>query len=218
MNELVCLAKSEKFDGYCIVGKELTGRRKWIRPVFDYGKGEIPAANLKLDNGNILHKGDIITIPELTHNPENHQQENYLASEGKWHFVRKFTGNYDYLLDSPDKLWINGLSSTNVKNDRVEYDKAITLKSSVFFIKVKEFELFTDTDSSESKLRIAFEYNRVKYILRVTDDEHAQGDIIKRIGTVNVFPYIYLTISLTQNFTGFCYKLAAAVIQPQIQR
>jgi len=58
----------------------------------------------------------------------------------------------------------------------------------------------------------------VKYILRVTDDEYAHGDIIKKIGTINVFPYIYLTISLTKNFTGFCYKLAAAVIKPQIQR
>jgi hypothetical protein len=64
-------------------------------------------------------------------------------------------------------------------------------------------------------LRIAFEYNQTKYILRVTDEEYSSGDVIEKISTVNVFPYIYLTISLTQNFTGYCYKLAAAIIKPQ---
>jgi hypothetical protein len=176
---------------------------------------EIPLKQLTLNNGKALKIGNIAAIPQMIHSPLKHQRENYLISDEKWLFIKNYTKSYDFLLDTPRSIWINGFSSTNGKNDRIEYSKSVNLDSSVFFIKVKKFELFTDNGKSDSKLRIKFDYNGAKYILRVTDEKYSSGDVIEKISTVNVFPYIYLTISLTQNFTGYCYKLVAAIIKPQ---
>jgi len=215
VNEFICLAKSHKFEGFCVVGKKLNAKAEWIRPVSKHGKGEIPLEQLALTNGKTLKTGNVIAISQLTHNPLRHQKENYLISDEKWRFIKNYTKSYDFLLDTPKSIWINGFSSTNGKNDRIEYSKAVNLDSSVFFIKVKKFELFTDNGKSDSKLRIKFDYNETKYILRVTDAEYSKGDIIEKISTISVYPYIYLTVSLTQNFTGYCYKLAAAIIKPR---
>lgn len=52
MDEFICLAKSHKFEVFCVVGKKLNAKDEWVRPVSNHGKGEIPLKQLTLNFKN----------------------------------------------------------------------------------------------------------------------------------------------------------------------
>lgn len=123
------------------------------------------------------------------------------------------------LCDGVDQLWINGYHSRTGRNDRMPLDLASgTLSSSLLFLRVEQLGIRVEEDlRGLPRVRAWFSYQGERYGLAVTDPLAEQRYISRRQGDYPVEGCrSFLTVSISEPFDGFCYKLAAAVIlQPE---
>ncbi len=219
---IVCLANSRKYSGCCIAGKELIGNRigKWVRPASESETGELAVKCTVLEGGRTPRPLDILEIPLKRPDPKDYQTENYSISEEAW----KRTGGFplsglERLIDRPDSLWINGHESWAGKNDRVPVDTAKEqIDKSLYLIRPENLTVVVCEDARLlKKVRVEFDYKGETYCLYSTDPE-LEGYFLEQ--PLGDYPAqnddVYVTVSLGEPFHGFCYKLAAAVINLEI--
>lgn len=215
---IVCLANSRKYSGRCIAGKELTesGVGAWIRPVSREGNGELPMSAIVMRKGEIPKLLDILTVPLVGAAPHAYQSENHVLGEerfgwsGTWERSR-----VSELCDDPERLWINGYSSQAGLNDRMPVDLTEgSLSSSLLLIRPACLTLTVERGTRGlNKVRARFTYKGEPYWITVTDPVIEALYLPKEVGSYPVdCPEPYITVSISEPFEGFCYKLAAALI------
>lgn len=216
--KIVCLANSRKYSARCIAGKELVDGRigAWIRPVSGEATGELSQNEIMLPDGKMPKLLDIITVPLKEAAPHTYQSENHLIREGRWISSGRWEmARAGELCDEVDALWINGYHSQAGLNDRIPLELAEkSLSSSLLFIRPQGLTLTVEQGSKGlNKVRAGFTFKGETYRLIVTDPLIEADYLPKSLGDYPVdCPQAYMTVSISEPFEGFCYKLAAAII------
>jgi hypothetical protein len=215
--QIVCLAWSRKFSGRCLAGKEMKPGGKWIRPVSQTETGELTRHLMPDENPGAICLMDILSIPVSAHCPHGCQQENHLIGNGAW----KKHGTVPVsslrpLCDPVQTLWINGYSSGSGKNDRIPVDMVKEhVHTSLVLILPENVVIHVEEGINLLKrVRISFVFNKISYKLPVTDPEVEAAYLKELLGNYLLTePEIYLTISISEPYEGFCYKLVAGLMK-----
>ena len=118
-------------------------------------------------------------------------------------------------IDEGALLWVNGNSSWDGVNDRMPVDEANRLSDSLRLIRVERLLISVEPpkpDKTHPVLRGSFRYNGVDYRLKITDVGTERRSEGLSCGKYSVGER-YLTISLSEQFEGYCYKLIATIIK-----
>lgn len=217
---IVCLANSRKISGRCVAGREWDGKAAgaWVRPISSREHEEISEKEREYKDGSDPKVLDVIDIPLMRSRARTFQSENWLIDD-RYYWEKAGRVSWTQLgtlVDAAGTLWSNGYSTKQGRNDRVPSVIATKLKDSLRLIRVRSLELVTYAPGesrgiNRRRVQGKFQYGGVEYALRVTDPivertYLAQPDGEHRLGEC------YLTVSLGEEFKGFCYKLIAAVI------
>jgi ATP-dependent DNA helicase RecQ len=215
--QIVCLAWSRKYSGHCLAGKEMVPDGKWIRPVSQTETGALTQCHMPDENTSPICLMDILSIPVSAHCPHGCQQENYLIGKGSWkkHGTVSIS-SLRSLCDSVQTLWINGHSSGSGKNDRIPVEMIKeNVHSSLVLILPENLVIHVQEGINLLKqVRISFAFNGIFYKLPVTDPEVESSCLKNPLGNYPLTETeIYLTISISEPYEGFCYKLVAGLMK-----
>ncbi|MGA2938846.1 MAG: RQC domain-containing protein [Syntrophobacteraceae bacterium] len=218
LRKIICLANSRKYSGRCIAGKELLpdGIGGWIRVVSGSRTGELTIKEITMQNGRPPELLDLIVLYTGEGTNHRYQSENLLAGDTLWLWDGKMPPSIlRRLCDEPEHLWTNGFSSAGGINDRIPLHLADKkLASTLLFITVERLCIVVGEDARGlQKTWGEFTYHRMNYRLVVTDPVIESRYMQMDIGRYPVEDSEnYLTVSISEPFEGFCYKLAAAII------
>lgn len=219
--KIVCLASSRKYSGCCIAGKEsLKGYiGGWIRPVSATATGELSFKEVMIRDGRAPQPLDVIMVPLGEDRRHGCQTENRLVGGGRWTWNGKFPlDRLPELVDRVDRLWINGYLSRDGMNDRIPEELARnTLESSLLFIRPEDLRIVVrEGVRGLNKVWARFTHQGQPYCLSVTDP--VAENRYMRMDVGDYAPDClqpYLTLSISEPFEGFCYKLVACIIPLQ---
>ncbi|HEY4903296.1 MAG TPA: hypothetical protein VIH89_07490 [Candidatus Sulfotelmatobacter sp.] len=180
---------------------------------------EVSFSEYKYETGQSPKLLDIIDVPLLKPAPHNHQTENYVLDATAW-WVKMGVlawGELEHLRQRPTSIWINSDHTKGGSYDCMNEAEALTLDSSLFLIKRKDFtiEVGSSTWNGKTKKtwRGKFDYKGVHHNFSVTDPVVRDAFPAKE----GDYPLndVYLCVSLTEPAPqdGRCYKLVAAVIK-----
>jgi hypothetical protein len=136
-----------------------------------------------------------------------------LSAEDYWIREGCLSWNELPLLESEQaQLWSNEASdSYNGVNDRITLEIAETVGDSLRFIRVADLRLRVIDGLKKRQVRASFNYLDVHYDLGVTDPVIASQYLAQPNGAYSIGD-AFLTVSLGEEFDGYCYKLVAAVV------
>jgi hypothetical protein len=223
--KIVCLANSRKPGGRCVAGKEVLEDcyGVWVRPVSVRTTAEISIEEQQYENGNEPKLLDIIDIPMIAAVPRVHQTENhmidaevYWTKEGEvaWEDVNA-------LLDTPASLWGNGDSTYHGRNDRMSQTAASAFQNSLWLIEPTNVVMRVLTPGAafgnpKRRVRAEFTYKGVQYDLMVTDPVAEKVFLARPNGNYPLQDVLFCTSLAEAHTDGYCYKLVAAVIGPEL--
>ncbi len=223
--QIVCLANSRKIHGRCIAGREWSDNGvagAWIRPVSNRSSREVSEYERQYENGSDPCVLDILVVPLVNRVPDGFQTENWLLhDEYYWGKAGEFSRHdLPKLLDTEERLWIDGDSTYNGLNDRISLELTNSLTHSLRLIRVEALTLsvFAPGEAfGNSKRRVQgrFKHSGQHYALWVTDPSYET----KYLGKLNgnyALGACYLTISLGEPYEGSCYKLIASIIESEL--
>jgi hypothetical protein len=217
---IVCLANSWKHSDRCVAGVEwVDGHRgDWVRPVSARDGHGVSFLERQLSGGGDPAPLDILQISLLAAQPAGYQAENWLLDPASsWSKLGECRwNNLGLLEDTPDDLWGTGGSSGKGVNDRVDAIAAVGLSNSLALVRVNAPVLHVldgGFQQVKREVRASFRYRGVAYNLKVTDPTYVNNYLVRGDGLYQLGD-CYLTVSLTEPFLGFCYKVIAAVIEP----
>lgn len=219
---IICLANSRKIAGRSVAGREWSesGAGRWIRPVSARPHQEVSEYERQYEDGSDPRVLDVVDVPVLQAAPLGCQSENWLLDpDHYWSKVGSFSPlDLDRLVDPAEELWINGYRTFNGSNDKVPEDLIGGVSSSLRLIRVDALELrvFAPGEAfGNSKRRVQGRFGHAgrRYALWVTDPVYERGYLAKLDGSYELGP-CYLTVSLGEPYEGACYKLVAAIIEP----
>jgi hypothetical protein len=218
--EFICLANSRKLRGKCVAGKIIEKAKvgQWIRPVSVRDTGELSDRDRRYQDGSDPRIFDIIRAPFVEKQTHKYQSENYVIDDTiYWARVgRASPAQIKASLDVVSgPLWLNKSSSYNGVNDRVLEDEAggdgslkfVTVDDLVIKVAVEGAEF----NNARTKVRASFNLTGAHYLLPITDPVMTEkygggGEGSYDIGKA------FLCISLGEPYSGYAYKLVAAVV------
>ena len=219
---IVCLANSRKLAGRCIAGREWApdeGAGNWIRPVSARPGREVSEYERQYEDGSDPKVLDIVNVPVIEPKPEGPQEENWLLDPKS--YWRK-EGTYSWFdlpaLAAPiEPLWIDGHHTYSGINDKVPMANLKAVSGSLRLIHLEQLALkvFAPGEAfGNSKRRVQgrFIHAHRDYALWVTDPVYERAHLTKLDGSYEIGE-CYLTISLGEEYDGFCYKLIAAIME-----
>jgi hypothetical protein len=219
MYQIVCLANSRKLSGRCIAGK-LTGepnQRSWLRPVGISETHEITELDREYIGGSTANKLDIINIVFSGVSTHAFQQENHVIDDTiYWEKVGSYpVSDIVALVDSPTSLWENGFSSYSGVNDRVPISMLTQHRQTLYIIIPADvvFSVMAEGanfGSIKRHVRAHFTYQQERYALKVTDPDVEKFYKSRPDGEYPA-AVSYFTVSLGESYSGYAYKLVAAV-------
>jgi ATP-dependent DNA helicase RecQ len=218
LRRIVCLANSRKYSGRCVAGKELLGDGVggWVRLVSGSATGELSIKEITMQNGSPPGLLDVIGVHTEERAAHRYQSENWIACDAHWLWQGKMSPSIlRSLCDEPEHLWINDYGSASGINDRIPlYLAGKELAASLLFIPVERLCIVVGEDARGLKKTWAeFTYHGVNYRLAVTDPLIESRYMQMDIGRYQIEDSEnYVTVSISEPFGGFCYKLAAAII------
>jgi hypothetical protein len=223
--KIVCLANSRKPGGRCVAGKEVLegSYGGWVRSVSVRATAEISIEERQYEDGSEPKLLDIIDIPMIAPVPRVHQTENHMIdAEVYWTKVGELAwDDVTALLDTPASLWGNGDSTYHGRNDRMTQAAASAFQNSLLLIEPENLVMRVLTPGTafgnpKRRVRAEFTYQGVPYDLMVTDPV-AERVFLARPNGNYPSPDVRFCISLAEAHTdGYCYKLVAAVISPEL--
>ena len=216
VKRIVCLANSRKLQGRCIAGRELVGTQPggWIRPVSSREHEEVSEYERQYEDGSDPRLLDIIDVPLLKARPRDYQQENWrLDPDWYWEKVGQFPrGRLQKLADPAADLWINGYSSSSGLNDRIPLRYVAELESSLRLVRARDVELCVFRPGNRKRrVQARFNQKSTEYRLWITDPDFQRRYLAKADASYDIGD-CFLTISLGEQYGGYCYKLVAAII------
>jgi hypothetical protein len=215
--QLLCLANSQKYNGFCLAGMEVGNGRfgNWVRPVSEEEHGELKESDLICEDGGIVSVGDIFLITLKGHCRHSYQSENFLIDDG---YYCKKTGQstwHDFkeiACLGQRTLWTNGFSSSNGVNDKVPLKKLSYPEKSLRFLYLDTAILSYQKEfKGQRKCRLEFSYQGNSYRLMVTDPEVKDLFFEKEEESYEL-QEAYCCVSLGEPFYGYAYKLVASII------
>lgn len=220
IKKIVCLANSQKNNGRCVAGLEITDseNKPWVRPVSSRVTQEISDKERCYKDGADPKLLDIISIGMIEPAPQGHQQENHLIDDRcRWEKKGVLTWNdLLKLIENPDgPLWKNGESSRNGINDHILETYLGNYNRSLYLIYPQNLLLLVSTFFLQRQVRAQFDLCGHHYCIVVTDPWIKERCFKMEDGDYPVGKAA-LCVSLGEVFQdGFAYKLAASVITPK---
>lgn len=211
---IVILASSRKNGGICLAGKRLsTG--EWVRPVSMQPGQSWSVRSLNYLAGAVPQVGERFMLPLGEGVPGAYQRENCHVRFSRWHAAgRMNTRELTRLVDRPPALWLDGWHTVHGWNDRIpERVAAQRCDSSLLLIRPDTLRFRLDQGGGNLALRAVFDYRGQHYDLKVTDDQVRAQWIERLADGHDGHADALLCISLGQAYEGYCYKLAASVIE-----
>jgi hypothetical protein len=224
VKRIVCLANSRKLSGRCVAGKELVKKEpgQWVRPVSDRPSQEVSEHERQYQDGSDPRVLDVIDITFAEHRPKSYQTENWLL-DPHLYWVRVGRTSWKDLLalaDEPPSLWKDGSSTYSGLNDRVSLADSEDLNCSLYLIHLKgiKFHVFApgaNFGNPKRRVQAAFSYRGGNYRMWVTDPIVEKMYLAKNDGEYEIGE-CFITVSLGEPHEGYCYKLVATVITPDV--
>jgi hypothetical protein len=232
---LLILANSVKDHAHCIAGREIIAAGDtlklgpWIRPVSSHGQGELDASEVTYPDGSQVQVRDYAEVTLSGAVNGRFQPENWtIAEPGCWRKLDRPCGTITRgaLIESPRDLWYDRYEE---RNDRILHARLVLKPpaQSLYLIRPEELRLkffleFNEFKGKEVRRhRATFVYNDVEYDLALTDPVASSryGSSFPAVGaparvvplTSQVAPLV--CVSLTADFNGFHYKVAATIIE-----
>jgi hypothetical protein len=218
---IVCLAKSLKYGGLCIAGRELTpqGIAGWVRPVSSRPAEELTYLEYRYHDGSSPKLLDVIDIPLMAPAPRHHQIENHLIDPKQpWIKQREIPFHkLKLLVEDTPALWPSPDHTSHGTHDCISFEDADHHRGSLYLIENHSLTVETHTDAhGKQSCRGLFTHRGIAYNLSITDPLVRDHFSAKRCGS---FPFrkgetLYLCVSLTEPYKldRRCHKLIAAVI------
>ena len=237
---IVVLADSIKKECRCLAGKELvreqTGWKvgSWIRPVSTPDGSEVSAARMKEALGREPRLLEILEISFTSNASLPDQPENWLIDAGaSWRSIDVIPwGHVGRLVDKPRQLWDEGRGWRRVRQG---YVQRMPQPASLYLIKPEEIvsvEVWSEPHPATppptlKRHRLAkLRYGGVVHEFDITDpafaDQYyrafpAPNDGRRKI-TLRAPMETLVCISLTPEFRGYHYKIAAAFLEPPLRQ
>jgi hypothetical protein len=221
LDRIVCLANSYKHDHRCVAGISLI-TKKWVRLVGRHVPGCLTVTETSYSDGKPTALLDVFEAELGERCGSNCHPEDVYVTDKRWQLLRRFDDPRDakflaaYLSKGPSIL--QGCS------DRV-YGRKIEgspVERSLELIRPEDLWWWIRDEGGKRRNRALFRVGhvgRVRYDLAVTDP--AWLDQLKQL-PAGIYPHAFffksgspstfLTVSLSEGFEGFHYKLAAAVV------
>ena len=217
---ILCLANSYKHEHRCVAGIDLA-RMEWVRLVGHTVPGCITVREASYADGRPLQLLDVFETNLGESCASNAHPEDRFLGKGPIRFVRRFDrpGDAKVLLQFASK----GPAVLQSYGDRVYQKKFSTTKvaGSIEIIKPEDLWWWIRHDGGKRRNRALFRAGsatRVRYDLAVTDPEWLEK--LKELDP-GIYPHAslepekhshpLLTVSLSEPFEGFHYKLVAGV-------
>lgn len=215
---IVILASSRKNGGICLAGKRL-GEGGWVRPVSVQPGQAWSVRSLNYLAGGVPRVGERFVLPLGQGVPDAYQRENCSVAFARWHAAGRMSAReLEALADCPDTLWLNGWHTVHGWNDRIpEQVAARRCVSSLLLIRPESLRFRLDQGGCKLALRAVFDYRGQHYDLKVTDDRVRALWIERLADGHDGRTDALLCLSLGQAFEGYCYKLAAGVVELSAQ-
>lgn len=213
---ILCLANSRKLSGRCIAGREITpdGYAGWVRPISARVSAEVSEEERRYENGSDPRVLDIIEVPVLAADPHLHQTENWVIDDRRY-WDKKGHAAWESvaaLLEKPSSLWTVGDSTQYGMNDRIGPEAAAEMKGSLVLVEPEYLQVHVGVHGhSKRRVKASFLYNEMHYSLVVTDPVVERAFLPKPNGSY-ALEKVFLCVSLTENWEGWCYKVVAGII------
>ncbi len=214
---IVCLANSYKHGGRCIAGIDIDSGA-WIRLHGNSPDGALCACEYGLDDGTEPRLLDVIEVELHYAIPTDSHPEDWHIAPTPWHLVERPA--------NPARLQkitsTTGQSTTIFRDhcDRIaEWElKRSPLNSSLMLVCPTKIHWWIREDRGKRKSRVLFQRNDITYDFSVTDPHWIDklkllpGGIYAHTNFASASAETWLTVSVSEAFHGFHYKLVAGVM------
>jgi hypothetical protein len=214
---ILCLANSYKHGGRCVAGIRIEDC-SWIRLRGAASDGSLQPAEYMLDDGTEPRLLDLIEVEAHYALPSDAHPEDWQIAPVRW-----------TLLQRPAKTDIlrraiaaaeNATTILRGYRDRIAAEEIRTkpMKSSLELVCPAELHWWVREESGKRRYRALFRRHHVTYDFSVTDPRWLERLNLLPAG---IYPHAYLagegaktwlTISLSEAFHGWHYKLVASVV------
>ncbi|KUF20202.1 hypothetical protein AT728_31100 [Streptomyces silvensis] len=214
---LVCLANSRKHHGRCVAGIDMASNT-WVRPISDRTGHEVAEHERRYGNGAEPRVLDVIEMRLVERRRSGFQRENWLMDPTvRWRRTGRASWDDLRRLEQPaEPLWINSGDDTyKGVNDRVSVAQAAGLTDSLRLIRVDSVTITVEQAYDPSRgleVRAGFRHSECAYILRVTDCVYEERFKGRGVGSYRIGES-FLTVSLGEEWSGYYYKMVAAIIE-----
>lgn len=162
---------------------------------------------------------DVIDVPVLEARPRTFQSENWLLDPNYyWSKVERLTPRDlpDYV-DNAGPLWLNVGSTRAGLNDQIPLDQANGLTSSLTLVRVPSVRISVLSTGAafgnpRRRVQARLVLGGVDYSLWVTDPIYERRYLAQENADYELGPS-FLTLSLGEPYSGYVYKLVAAIIE-----
>ena len=214
---IVCLANSYKHGGRCIAGVSVDDGA-WIRLRGKAPDGALCAFEYSLDDGTEPRLLDVIEVELHYALPTDSHPEDWQIAPTRWHLVERPANatRLQKVIAAADK------ATTILRGyrDRMSEDeiKAKPLQASLALVCPDELHWWIREDRGKRKHRALFQRHHVTYDFSVTDPHWLDqlnllpAGIYPHCTFVTKAAETWLTVSLSEPFHNFHYKLVAGVI------
>ena len=226
---IIVLANSVKKGGRCVAGRALTSSgevTEWIRPVSAVDEGTLMPEHMTVNHGHNLDVLDVVNVPLEIHNGDQCHPEDWLVDNTEWEFLEK----YDHdtiadLEDNPNDLWLE--DSNHSDRATCGYLQSQYHHQSLYLIRpqnlhVRLWRVFNKYKGyNQKKTRVVFNYLDNEYALSLTDPVATRlycndFPVVDQPANEFTLPFkdkCLLCISLTPQFNGYHYKVAATILE-----
>ena len=212
--ELLCLANSCKNEHRCLAGVRLdTGG--WIRPVSTRDGGALTKERYVTKSGHTPTALDTVSVEIERPYPKYNQPENWIITDKQWKLIDTELNNQQLLslntalqrdgsiiFDESDKIAKNELKN----GQTVQSLTVVEPQDPTFSIK-----------KEKDQPRVTFHFDGTEYNMPITDPqwrnavENGSVDQLPTADQVDDDKELLFTISLGEEYEGFCYKLVASI-------
>ena len=214
---IVCLANSYKHGGRCIAGV-CVDDGAWIRLRGEAADGSLCACEYALDDGTEPRLLDVIQVEVYYAVRSASHPEDWQIAPTRWSLVERPATEGRWAQLTGGKTKSGGI--LNDHRDRIATWelKYKPLRSSLCLLRPSEIHWWIREDKGKRKYRALFHHNYITYDFALTDPRWMEHLNLLPCG---IYPHntfaaadaeTWFTISLSEPYFGFHYKLVAAVI------
>jgi len=214
---IVCLANSYKHGGRCIAGVSVEDGG-WIRLRGESADGTLEPREYVLDDGSEPRLLDVIQVEVHYAVRSKAHPEDWQIAPVQWNLVERPAAEARWAGLTGGKAKSKGI--LNDHRDRIaEWElKYKPMRSSLRLVCPSEICWWIKEDKGKRKYRALFHHNYVTYDFALTDPRWLEHLNLLPTG---IYPHsnfatapaeTWLTISLSEPYFGFHYKLVAGVI------